>query len=265
MDYFTDPASAACWAAEPHLRRMMVDFGDDVEIAYVMGGLARDLVGRNLLSDWLAVAARSGMPLDPRLWSERPPSSTYPACIAVKAAAEQGAAARGALPAGAARGPALPAPPARHDRPARRAGARRRPGRRALRASTSPPTRTSRPSARTWSGCGRSPTRRALPGWWSPTAGPERLPLPSLRAAGTDGDERWVFGERPYDDWRAALLGGERGRHRPPSGPRSSRPCAASGAWRRPRSRPSASCRARAPAPSSGGWPRSGASSRRGC
>ena len=33
---------------------------------------------------------RSGMPVDPRLWLEGPPSSSYPACIAVKAAADQG-------------------------------------------------------------------------------------------------------------------------------------------------------------------------------
>ena len=31
------------------------------------------------------------MPVDPRLWSEGPIRSTYPACMAVKAAAEQGA------------------------------------------------------------------------------------------------------------------------------------------------------------------------------
>lgn len=33
---------------------------------------------------------RSGMPVDPRLWLEGPPSSSYPACIAIKAAADQG-------------------------------------------------------------------------------------------------------------------------------------------------------------------------------
>jgi predicted DsbA family dithiol-disulfide isomerase len=30
------------------------------------------------------------MPVDPRLWLESPPSSSYPACLAVKAAGEQG-------------------------------------------------------------------------------------------------------------------------------------------------------------------------------
>jgi putative protein-disulfide isomerase len=41
------------------------------------------------------VSERSGMPLDPRLWSEAPPSSSYPAFMAVKAAAEQGEEAAG--------------------------------------------------------------------------------------------------------------------------------------------------------------------------
>jgi putative protein-disulfide isomerase len=35
------------------------------------------------------------MPVDPRLWAEAPPTSSYPACMAVKAAAEQGPEAAG--------------------------------------------------------------------------------------------------------------------------------------------------------------------------
>ena len=35
-------------------------------------------------------AAESRMPMDPRIWSEGPIRSTFPACMAVKAAAEQG-------------------------------------------------------------------------------------------------------------------------------------------------------------------------------
>jgi hypothetical protein len=39
---------------------------------------------------WIDAAAASGMPIDPRLWLDAPPRSSYPACLAVKAAAEQG-------------------------------------------------------------------------------------------------------------------------------------------------------------------------------
>src|SRR5207247_7787900 len=40
--------------------------------------------------DWLAASAASGMPVDVRLWLEGGPTTSYPACLAVKAAAEQG-------------------------------------------------------------------------------------------------------------------------------------------------------------------------------
>jgi putative protein-disulfide isomerase len=87
----TDPACSASWAAEPRLRRLVVEFGASLELTYVMGGLARefeDLPG--LVMSWLSHAAESGMPIDPRIWEGDSPRSSYPACIAFKAAAEQG-------------------------------------------------------------------------------------------------------------------------------------------------------------------------------
>lgn len=69
----------------------MVEFGDDLEITYVMGGLAREFEDpAPLVMSWLEDAARSGMPVDPRIWSGDAPRSSYPACIAFRAAAEQG-------------------------------------------------------------------------------------------------------------------------------------------------------------------------------
>jgi putative protein-disulfide isomerase len=92
--YHTDPACSASWAAEPRLRRLMVEFGADLEITYVMGGLAREFEDPSrLVLRWLEDAAASGMPVDPRIWAAHSPRSSYPACIAVKAAAEQGRAA----------------------------------------------------------------------------------------------------------------------------------------------------------------------------
>jgi putative protein-disulfide isomerase len=71
----------------------MVEFGDEVPITYVMGGLAREIDPpyEARMLEWLEQADRSAMPVDPRLWYEGPIRSTYPACMAVKAAAEQGA------------------------------------------------------------------------------------------------------------------------------------------------------------------------------
>ena len=75
----------------------MREFGDEVSITYVMGGLAREIEPPHepRILEWLELSDRSGMPVDPRLWSEGPIRSTYPACMAVKAAAEQGPAAAG--------------------------------------------------------------------------------------------------------------------------------------------------------------------------
>jgi predicted DsbA family dithiol-disulfide isomerase len=85
----------------------MWEFGDELEFSWIMGGLARSYgadyrdqqgsIGSgpdcfaDLMSLWLEVSAESGMPTDPRLWTQSPLASTYPACQAVKAAAEQGA------------------------------------------------------------------------------------------------------------------------------------------------------------------------------
>lgn len=104
--FYTDPACPWSWAAEPALRRLMWEFEGDLEFAWVMGGLARRYgreyrdeeggIGNgpncfaDLISHWLEVAANGLMPTDPRVWTESPLTSTYPACQAVKAAAEQG-------------------------------------------------------------------------------------------------------------------------------------------------------------------------------
>lgn len=104
--YYTDPACPYSWGTEPQLRRLMWEFGDALRFSWVMGGLARSYgpayrdsesgigFGRDPFADlmglWLDRAAGSGMPVDARLWSANPIASTYPACQAVKAAAEQG-------------------------------------------------------------------------------------------------------------------------------------------------------------------------------
>jgi predicted DsbA family dithiol-disulfide isomerase len=91
--FYTDPACPWSWAAEPALRRLMWEFGGELEFVWVMGGLARSYENANLLdvvSQWLEDADAGGMPCDPRIWTKNPLDSTYPACRAVKAASEQG-------------------------------------------------------------------------------------------------------------------------------------------------------------------------------
>jgi putative protein-disulfide isomerase len=84
----------------------MWEFEGELEFVWVMAGLARRYDGdyrdeeggigsgaswaSDLVSQWLEVSALTRMPFDPRIWTENPPASSYPACMAVKAAAEQG-------------------------------------------------------------------------------------------------------------------------------------------------------------------------------
>jgi putative protein-disulfide isomerase len=93
VHYFTDPACPLSWGNEPNVRKLAVEFGDSLDWRLVMGGLARDYKGheKGALVRWVEDAATIEMPMDPLLWKEAPISSTYPACIAVKAAGEQGA------------------------------------------------------------------------------------------------------------------------------------------------------------------------------
>jgi putative protein-disulfide isomerase len=92
--YHTDPACPWSWALEPTVRRLMVDFGDELGWTFVMGGFGRSLAREpawraGMIEQWLRVSDETQAPLDPLLWVDGPLSSTYPACMAVKAAAEQ--------------------------------------------------------------------------------------------------------------------------------------------------------------------------------
>lgn len=104
--YYTDPACTWSWGSEPKLRRLIWEFGDDLRFRWVLGGLARSYgseysdsegaIGSgadcfsDLIAHWLDVAVETGMPCDPRIWAKNPISGTYPACMAAKAAQEQG-------------------------------------------------------------------------------------------------------------------------------------------------------------------------------
>jgi putative protein-disulfide isomerase len=103
VDYHTDPACPWSWAAEPRIRALMMEFGDGLRWRLVMGGLAREIapdvspraslppeVWGPLIEEWLRVSAQTGAPLDPLTWTEGGIRTTYPACMAVRAAAEQG-------------------------------------------------------------------------------------------------------------------------------------------------------------------------------
>jgi putative protein-disulfide isomerase len=89
--YYTDPFCPWSWALEPALRKLAVEFGDSLSVTFAMCGMAREVGDpAHLVSEMLEVSVESGMPVDPRVWLADPPRSSHPACLAVKAASEQG-------------------------------------------------------------------------------------------------------------------------------------------------------------------------------
>src|ERR671922_189933 len=182
-----------------------VDHRDHV----VMGGLAREYSGdlSSLVIEWLDAADQSGMPLDPRVWQEAPLRSTYPACMAVKAAAEQGTDAAGRY--------------LRSLREGIMCRRRRLDSAEALveeaRGAGLDPQRfridleshaiveafgADLEEARSVPDAARE---RGLARERGQGSDGERLALPSLRFVGEAGDE-WRGGDHPYDEWRAAAI-----------------------------------------------------------
>ena len=221
---FTDPACPWSWAAEPVVRRLQVEFGAELEFRWVMGGLARsypdDVASRaSMVERWLGVAGKTGAPLDPRIWFEAPLRSSYPAGMAVKAAAEQaeddGAAYLRALREG------IFCFRRRLDGTEALVGAARDAGldgARVERDLGSSATVEAFAADLEWARTVPEEARSA--GQTSEDeAGRERLTFPSVIFEGEDGARAGVFGARPYEEYRrAAESVGARPTAEPPPG-----------------------------------------------
>ncbi len=89
--YYTDPVCPWSWALEPALRKLTVEFAGAFEVTFVMCGMSREVGDpSHLIGEMLEASDASGMPVDARLWLAGAPRSSHPACLAVKAASEQG-------------------------------------------------------------------------------------------------------------------------------------------------------------------------------
>jgi len=217
--YYTDPACSASWAAEPALRRLMVEFGPDLQLEFVMGGLAREYSAGDagwLVPEWLDAADRSGMPVDPRLWNEGPIRSTYPACMAVKAAAEQSEDAGYRYLRSVREG--LMCFRRKLDTTEALVEEARQVGLDAAR------FRIDLESHATVEAFGSDLDRaRAVPdearaaGEVASANGGERVTFPTLAVSGGDEATSWAFGGEPYERWRQVVLaaGGEPSEERP--------------------------------------------------
>ncbi|MBP2238357.1 putative DsbA family dithiol-disulfide isomerase [Sinorhizobium kostiense] len=95
--YYTDPLCCWSWAFEPQWRMLRYAFAGQMAWRYRMAGMLRcwddyqDPVNSihrpaQMGPLWLQAHQTSGMPLDARIWTEDQPSSSWPACLLVKAA-----------------------------------------------------------------------------------------------------------------------------------------------------------------------------------
>lgn len=93
--YFTDPICSSCWGIEPQLKKLKLEYGQDISIDYHMGGLlpSWDIYNSGGISKpsdvshhWDEVSAYYKMPIDGDVWLEDPLPSSYPPSIAFKAA-----------------------------------------------------------------------------------------------------------------------------------------------------------------------------------
>jgi len=92
--YYTDPICSSCWGIEPQLRKLKLEYGDYIDIDYRMGGLLPDWSYNSggiskpadVAHHWDEASLHYEMPIDGNVWIEDPLDSSYPSCIAMKAA-----------------------------------------------------------------------------------------------------------------------------------------------------------------------------------
>lgn len=92
---FVDPLCPECWALEPVMKKLFIEYGSYFRLKHV---LSCNLSTLNLSAKnhesiaqlWEKTASRTGMSCDGSLWFENPISSPYIASIAIKAAELQG-------------------------------------------------------------------------------------------------------------------------------------------------------------------------------
>jgi predicted DsbA family dithiol-disulfide isomerase len=93
---FIDPLCPECWALEPILKKLQIEYGNYFSIKHVLSGrisnlnLSKKKNYEKLAQVWEKTASRSGMSCDGSLWLENPIASPHIVSIAIKAAELQG-------------------------------------------------------------------------------------------------------------------------------------------------------------------------------
>lgn len=93
---FIDPLCPECWALEPIMKKLMMEYGSYFSVRHVISGrlnslnISKKKSYESIADFWEKTASRTGMSCDGSLWLESPISSPYIASIAIKAAELQG-------------------------------------------------------------------------------------------------------------------------------------------------------------------------------
>lgn len=93
---FIDPICPECWALEPILKKLHIEYGRYFSFKHVLSGRIADLnlskkrSFEQMAHFWEKTATRTGMSCDGSLWLENPVESPHLASIALKAAELQG-------------------------------------------------------------------------------------------------------------------------------------------------------------------------------
>jgi putative protein-disulfide isomerase len=100
IDFYTDPLCCWSWAFEKHWRKLLQRYTDQISYRYIMCGMIPDWSSYNdpmnsvtrpiqMGPVWMHASEVTHVKMKYSIWHEDPPTSSYPACIAVKTAGLQ--------------------------------------------------------------------------------------------------------------------------------------------------------------------------------
>lgn len=93
---FIDPLCPECWALEPYMKKLQIEYGRFFTLRHILSGklaalnLTKRRPPRDIAQTWEKTASLSGMSCDGSLWTKKPISEPYNASLAIKAAELQG-------------------------------------------------------------------------------------------------------------------------------------------------------------------------------
>ncbi|APH05908.1 ClpXP adapter SpxH family protein [Bacillus weihaiensis] len=93
---FVDPLCPECWALEPIIKKLQIEYGRFFTLKYVISGrlarlnISKRMKPEKLAQAWERTASRTGMSCDGNIWMDNPLSKPYIASLGIKSAELQG-------------------------------------------------------------------------------------------------------------------------------------------------------------------------------